>query len=336
MIWLDNSRILAIFAVVLLHTAANIVIGNDIGTYNWWIGNIYDSAVRWCVPVFVMISGALLLDGNKNESLTIFYKKRASKIIPPIIFWTIIYLIYNALKDIIGGNTVSIASLLMTVVLGSPYYHMWFLYMIIFLYLFTPFIRKITKTSSPHEILLIVVLSFGIAIINSAVNLDPPSGQSIFINWFLPYIPYFILGNVIATSKIAFSKIILFTIFIASITTTILGCYILSVRQNLDVGLYFYDYLSITVIPMSISLMLLFKSWNTPILTISITKKLSSLTLGIYLIHPIVLESMRYFYLKRIAISAFIYIPCTALLVFVISLGAVWIMAKIPLIKRII
>ena len=81
MIWLDNSRIIAIFSVVFLHTAASVVLGNSIGTEYWWIANLYDSFVRWCVPVLVMISGALLLDPVKKEDLSTFYRKRFSKIL---------------------------------------------------------------------------------------------------------------------------------------------------------------------------------------------------------------------------------------------------------------
>ena len=67
MVWLDNSRIIAILAVVFLHVSAGVVTESVIGTESWWVGNLYDSLVRWCVPVFVMISGAVLLDHSKKK-----------------------------------------------------------------------------------------------------------------------------------------------------------------------------------------------------------------------------------------------------------------------------
>ncbi|MDQ6971139.1 MAG: acyltransferase family protein, partial [Mariprofundaceae bacterium] len=84
MIWLDNSRVLAVFAVILVHVSDGFVSHYPMGSEYWWIGNIYDSAVRWCVPVFVMISGALLLDPAKHENLNTFYRKRFSRICIPI------------------------------------------------------------------------------------------------------------------------------------------------------------------------------------------------------------------------------------------------------------
>lgn len=112
MIWLDNSRIIAIYAVVFLHVSAGVVIGNDVGTEYWWVGNVYDSAVRWCVPVFVMISGALLLDPNKQEDLATFYTKRLSRILVPIIFWSAFFLAWAFLKGAMKGNELTVVDLL--------------------------------------------------------------------------------------------------------------------------------------------------------------------------------------------------------------------------------
>lgn len=90
--WIDNSRILAIFAVIVVHVGAKVVGENTIGSEYWWYGNIFESLARWCVPVFVMISGALLLDPNKKEDLLTFYRKRLHRIFIPFLFWSVIYL----------------------------------------------------------------------------------------------------------------------------------------------------------------------------------------------------------------------------------------------------
>ncbi|PKK90618.1 MAG: hypothetical protein CVV64_09685 [Candidatus Wallbacteria bacterium HGW-Wallbacteria-1] len=65
--WLDNSRIIATSAVILLHVSQILLCNHKLGTINWWIGNFYDSLVRWCVPAFIMLSGALLLNPDKKS-----------------------------------------------------------------------------------------------------------------------------------------------------------------------------------------------------------------------------------------------------------------------------
>jgi len=59
--WLDDARIVAIFGVVLIHTSAKVLLESDVGDSQWWAANVYDALARWSVPVFVMVSGALLL-----------------------------------------------------------------------------------------------------------------------------------------------------------------------------------------------------------------------------------------------------------------------------------
>ncbi|NOY73242.1 MAG: acyltransferase family protein, partial [Gammaproteobacteria bacterium] len=160
MVWLDNSRILAVYAVVVLHVSADVVLGNDVGTEYWWFGNVYDSIVRWCVPVFVMISGALLLDPNKQENLLTFYTKRCSRIFVPILCWSIFFLAWFCLKSVVKDNEVTSIELLKRLLSGKPHYHMWFLYMILSLYLFTPFFRKIVAHSTKKELIFFIVIVF--------------------------------------------------------------------------------------------------------------------------------------------------------------------------------
>lgn len=95
--WVSLARVIAAFAVVILHVSACVFPPDlQLGTANWWWANGYDAATRWAVPVFVMISGGLLLVPGKKESLALFYKKRLSRILVPLIFWSILYLSLTA------------------------------------------------------------------------------------------------------------------------------------------------------------------------------------------------------------------------------------------------
>ena len=169
MIWLDNARIIAILAVVFLHVAGNVVTESDIGSEYWWYGNLYDSFVRWCIPVFVMISGALLLNPSKIESLRAFYAKRVSRILIPVMFWSAVFLLRWASNSAMGDQEMLALELLKRLLSGKPHDHMWFLYMIIFLYLFTPFFRKIVANSTRRELVIFVVATFLISIANGIV-----------------------------------------------------------------------------------------------------------------------------------------------------------------------
>lgn len=334
MVWLDNSRVIAIFAVVFLHVAAIAVTGSVLGTEYWWIGNLYDSLVRWSVPVFVMISGALLLDPNKKEDLKTFYSKRLSKLFIPVLFWSLFYLLWDMLKSFIKGEPLSLVDLAKRLLSGAPHYHMWFLYMIIPLYFFTPFFRKILVNSTRSEITTLVFVSMFLSMLNGFCNSLFSTPSFIFTNWFLSYIPFFFLGYLIRSDERNYSKLILWGTFLVSFTLTAIGYYIVANKKNL--GGYFYNYTSITVVPMSVSVMYLLKSWVLPIGNVALTRKLSILTLGVYLIHPVILETLLYLGYGPFIFYPLISIPILVIFVFFLSLIGAWLLHKTPYLFRII
>jgi surface polysaccharide O-acyltransferase-like enzyme len=332
MVWLDNSRLIATFAVVILHVAAGVVVYSIPGSQYWWAGNIYNSSVRWCVPVFVMVSGALLLNPNKMESMGTFYKKRLARILIPLLFWATYCSLRFLPQSPVIGKEQMVIDFLEILLSGRPCYHMWFLYMIIPLYLFTPFFRKIIINSTRQEVVIFVVFTFLMGVLNSIAD----RGPSIFFNWFIDYIPYFFLGYLIRTDEGEISKTILWCVLLFSSCLTAIGSYILATNSNLGIGQYFYGYLSITVIPMSVSIMYLLKSWTKPIINEKFTRTLSLLTLGVYLIHPLLLGTFGKHGFSPLNFNPAVSVPVIAIIAFSSSLICAWVIYQLPYLKRII
>ena len=79
--WLDTVRLIAMLTVIMCHCADpfNFYPGPtppDIENIKWW-GAAYGSALRPCVPLFAMLTGALLLPVRQETGP--FYKKRISR-----------------------------------------------------------------------------------------------------------------------------------------------------------------------------------------------------------------------------------------------------------------
>ena len=92
--WLDTLRTLATLGVIIIHISSPLVnMEYNKNMSFWWIGNVVDSAVRYAVPLFLMLSGATLLD--KEFQLWDFYKRRFSRVLVPFLFWIIAYSIYR-------------------------------------------------------------------------------------------------------------------------------------------------------------------------------------------------------------------------------------------------
>lgn len=81
---LDVLRVISSFMVVLIHVSA-IYVSTNINNYNYdfKIGNFFDSISRISVPLFVMISGAFLINNEKNKNFNYFMRKTIKKIVVP-------------------------------------------------------------------------------------------------------------------------------------------------------------------------------------------------------------------------------------------------------------
>lgn len=336
MVWVNFAKAISIFAVILLHVSISVVVQTRFSSSDWWIANLYLSAVRWCVPVFVMVSGALLLDEQKNESVAHFYKKRASRILIPLIAWTVVFVVWNIFRASTYGYEYDFKKAFQSIIIGRPHYHMWFLYMMVGLYFFAPFIRFCIRRIPRAELQLFVVAMFLIATTNAFFITFIERGQTSFVSTFLPYVPYFLSGHLIATSKRENGKLFASIVFVVSIILTAIGCYSLAYLEGLDKGFYFYDNLSITVIPMSISLMWLVKFFKVDDeKNADRIELLSSLAFGIYLVHPIFLESFRYYVFKPEECYTLLSIPFLAVIIYAISLFFSFVISRIPYLKRI-
>ena len=140
--------------VILIHTASQNWHEFAPDTVTWNTLNLFDSAARFAVPLFCMISGALFLDPEKRDSrsrnciLCIL-----SRMVTAFLFWSLFCA--DIRKCRITGQWNSFVYSFFT---GS--YHLWFLYMIIGFYVSVPFLRRITESKPLTDYFLLVTLIY--------------------------------------------------------------------------------------------------------------------------------------------------------------------------------
>jgi len=180
------------------------------------------------------------------------------------------------------------------------------------------------------------MIMFAMALITIAIDRLYLKGSTLFINWYLPFLPYYLAGYLIGKSNVGPYKCInMISVVILSLLTAA-GCYMLSKKCGIQQGLYFYNYLSITVIPASLSIFMILKEFNMPIIR-KIAKEIAPLTLGIYIIHIIFIEMLRFIAgFTPLKFTPFISIPASALIVFLLSVITCRILISIPSLKRVI
>jgi len=336
-IQIENIRLIAIVAVICIHVCAY-AISTEIDQQgnvntNWWIANLYESFCRFCVPVFVMVSGALLLPQKIN--LSAFLKKRMRRILLPFAFWEIIYLVYNLLlkirdeKDIINHHW---ASWLYIQIAQCPAPHLWYVYMIIGIYLFIPILQPWVQAASNKAILYFLgiwLIALGlqqIHFLQANVPLD--------LRYFSGYAGYLILGYYIfeRLQINAWVKITALILLFAGFVTTVLGTYILTKARHIFAG-DFYNYLTVNVFSLTIGLVILVKEFrftDTNLIVTKLRNAISKFSYGIYLSHPLIIVVIAHFKINYKIINPIIGIPLNTIICFAISCVLVYSLSKLP------
>lgn len=168
--WMDLLRVTACFLVVLAHCCDPFVAQFDNNRYEFLSGTFWGSLVRPCVPLFVMMSGILLLP--VKTTMTEFYSRRMKRIVIPLIFWSLLsplfYYLYlhsgiqtSSPNIVLSDHTLpATLSKLITFVFNFSYstIPLWYLYMLVGLYFFMPILSAWLNSASAKDIRIFLII----------------------------------------------------------------------------------------------------------------------------------------------------------------------------------
>ena len=338
--YFDWLRVFCCFSVVFLHLSGQKWHSSHIFSYEWKIFNFYDSIVRFGVPIFFMISGAIFL--GKDISFGIMLNKYIRGIYLKLLFWSFFY---SLREKIIHKNNYKKTFLLFI----NGHYHLWYLFRICGLYLITPFLKQITKNEKLFKIFLVLHIFFCLLFPNLLTIIfynskDYYNTLNVIISKFglngllKNYQIYYIFGFYLNRYNIKpLFRIMIYILGIFGTTFTFQMTYYFSFKKNKKIN--FYSPFYINVFFESIGIFIFFK-YNFNKLKHKKNKKefiqnLGSLTFGIYIIHPFVIEELnRRFNINTLSFEPLYSVPINSLIIFLISLILTYIIKLIPFINQ--
>ena len=354
--------------VILLHASGSWTVTTQqvsqmglLQTFGWSVVDFYQSVARMGIPLFLMLTGALLLQPEKNESLRTFFRKRWNRIGLPFIFWGAAYFAWDFLVIRIPFTL----SAVIWGILDGPYTQFWYLYVLIGLYLLTPILRAFINQADQTLLLYFVVIWLLGAAIIPVFGLLTPYQLNSNVFTITGYVGYFVLGTYLLTAQMRRSTLSI--LMILGVALTGFFTYVLAATVGGTEMYFFQQYFSPTVILSSVMLFMLLLMFKPPVVqegrstlvqggsnllvqkeisnvppprTNKLIKAISANTLAIYLFHVMVLESLENGYfgfaINRTTLNPIIEVTLMTAIVLFVSLGVILLLKKVPYLRKLI
>jgi surface polysaccharide O-acyltransferase-like enzyme len=332
--YLDVLRVYACIAVIIFHVFSIIVnfFGSSLTEFERYICVILHKIWLWHVPSFVMISGVLFLNKEKDISLNKLFKKYIFRIILALILFGFPFAFMEIFFDAhYQFNIGQIGIAILNIFQGKLWDHMWYLYMILGLYILLPFLKIFVDYSDRKLLEYVLIVLF---IFTSVI----PTFQNVFQYKFGFYIPinsvfvfYLLLGHYIHKYDLRINNKLLCLMGILYILYIIL---IPLNKNNVNgtsiIGLY--GNISPLVVMLTFCVFCYFRQ---NVNTNNVYNFVSPQTFGMYLIHALFLN----IFFKFIKFTPenyplIIVIICTSIFTILFSLLFSFIVRKIKIINK--
>lgn len=331
---IDLVRVVAAFLVICIHCNFDYFhqINENVYQAIWLFPSGVASFSRICVPLFFMISGFLLI--RPGVDAFVFYRKRIGRVLIPLLAWSVIYILVRVFME---GNQISFLSACRIFYNNEVYYHLWFLYDIVAVYLFIPILcllpEKLLIFFTALTFILCSLIPFGdrllTAVSGQPFHLGIPTGNV----WI--FTGYAALGALArnwraspAVIKVCAAALSLS--FILTLTLTVM-----TARQSGQPSEKWFGYGESAVAIAACSSFVLLRSVKCPPRAAWSLRALGSLSFGIYLCHPLViavLRSLKWAPPEGVLLG----LPTNIAVVSVLSAGLVATILRIPLVRQIV
>ena len=366
--WLDVVRFLAMFFVVVSHAGDTFNMNAPEGdAFFSLMGQVWGSMARFCVPLFAMMTGYLLLPVRMPWGA--FEKKRIGRVIGPFLFWSVVYCLLPLFVGLAGGDLSTLKNFIpftdarscdLAASLGylkripisfcMMTTHLWYVYMLIGLYLVLPVLSPWYERATQGEKLCFLGLWVG--------SLSLPYLRTATHGWvfgecawndcglfysFAGFLGYAVLGSVLGKMREwswARTLAVAAPLFAAGYLVTFLGYrHAMTVTggdydKYADVIELYWQFLSPNVAAMSFAVFIVGKKVKRlPAVVAAALRDINICGFGIYCVHYAVIGICYNALLKHMGIPTAVLLPVLAFVAYVATWGVVHALRKFPFLR---
>lgn len=344
--FLDVLRVLATCSVVLMHVltgATDVTDASIVPEYRSLLLSVMD-LVTWCVPIFLLISGYLFLNPERTLTYPVMIKKYCRRIALAILLFGVPY---AASELVVAERTFRIRMIpeaLKMTLMGHTWSHMWYLYLILFLYLITPLLKKVLRVLPVWGVVaMMAVIFLGSSVapfLNKVLDVNSipvlPDGGVYFL--------YYLCGYFFAVREVCVDKgrNVWLTVAVAVLA---LGMILSRTLAGFSIQMA-YNY-PFTVL---LAVLLFAAGWNGSIKKHRIPwQEAGALSFAVYLVHPVYVNLLYKFVkitpftvleqcgVQSVAAGQTVLILLLAafcLVVLALATATAWVLRKIPVLRK--
>ena len=338
-LWITCLRITATAAVIWMHLNGSVWEHSDLypttdvqyrffATGHW--------LMVWAVPVFLMVTGALFLQKQKELSISVCLKKYCRRIVLALFIFGVPMAVLRLIVESDVRGLAMIPAAFRMVLSGESFDHLWYIYMLLGVYLALPFIKLMTDQLSRRGLLCLMGLIFLFEYIRPFIT----TLTGVSIAFELPFfymILYLLLGHFIRK----YQKRSAGWLVAGALGTAVVTCFLLwAIRTDPYAARGFAFYNSPVTALYAFFIFTLFRqALGGRTLSPGAMDKLwefDRLCFGIYLLHPLYIQGAyrvahlppSHFHLYRLAAFA------QWLVIFAASALTIWLLRKIPAVRK--
>jgi len=338
--------VIAVIGVVAIHVFGAMVTDPDIrGSVRWWAAVAIDIGFVWVVPVFVMISGALILEPRQYARGTAsFYRRRLVRLLPALVVWSLFYFI--VVRTGMTGAAVTPIDLARFVLDGRPYTHLYFLWLILGLYAVAPVLAAFLAGGGRGRALVFAAAALCATVFTgSSASLLTAMGDArpltlLALTQWLPYVGYFLAGWALRDVVLKRGQLA------AALVTTVTAIAIAVVQYGLRPRLalldavapvgYYGPFVALATLGVFVCMNSMLAGWNPGPRGIRVLRELSDSAFGVFLLHFVIMLLIRRVPPFDGASESLPLSLAEWVITVVVSFGLVWAIRRVPYVRRLV
>ena len=359
-LWMEALRIIAAFLVIVNHTNSDVFQMSHPGQFTWHLSILWYYVCKLAVPVYVMITGALMLSRQDGWKKTL---SRVARVLAALFCASYVYFLYDAWAHWgLWPRALRLDILLGKIVRMEITDGFWYLYFYLALLLTMPLWQWLHARMNQRQRLLLIACCFVLNAVLPLIGHYVP-GLSLLENPLLPYVPLGYLGLLFAGDQIRHhltigkrTGLVAVVIFIGALVLAWLLTWLEYFRVEPGSKYWFMDHRMVPALPVILEAMAamtlarcigekgtnadspdasvsLKPNWRSGLIT-----ELGGCAFGIYLAQDLIIAETE----KRLFVPMCAQMPpMVAVLiwegiVFLIALAGIWLLRRIPLLRRIL